>query len=155
MSILKEAMNKSRTNTHGMLGILNSFENRLQKLESTIEPVYNETEMLRRRQESILLIIKIMKMYSILLCYLNFMVLWSCFSLSSDVRSMSRILQYRTKIQSMYIIFSWFNKLSKIQIRRVVLSMYICLHNRSSPVSSDARFINNTIIFVPFGTNIL
>jgi len=37
-----------------MLGILNSFENRLQKLESTIEPVYNETEMLRRRQESIL-----------------------------------------------------------------------------------------------------
>lgn len=47
-------MNKSRTNTHSMLGILNSFENRLQKLESTIEPVYNETEMLRRRQESIL-----------------------------------------------------------------------------------------------------
>lgn len=113
MSILKEAMNKSRTNTHGMLGILNSFENRLQKLESTIEPVYNETEMLRRRQESILLIIKIIKMYSILLCDLNFMVLWSCFSLSSDVRSLSRILQYRTKIQSMYIIFSWFNELSK------------------------------------------
>ena len=47
-------MNKSRTNTHSMLGILNSFENRLQKLDSTIEPVYNETEMLRRRQESIL-----------------------------------------------------------------------------------------------------
>ncbi|XP_052068125.1 exocyst complex component 7-like isoform X1 [Mytilus californianus] len=53
LSILKEAMNKSRTNTHSMLGILNSFENRLQKLESTIEPVYNETEMLRRRQENI------------------------------------------------------------------------------------------------------
>ena len=53
LAILKDAMNKSRTNTHSMLGILNSFENRLQKLESTIEPVYNETEMLRRRQENI------------------------------------------------------------------------------------------------------
>lgn len=54
MTVLKDAMNKSRTNTQSMLGILTSFENRLQKLESTIEPVYNETEMLRRRQESIL-----------------------------------------------------------------------------------------------------
>lgn len=37
-----------------MLTILQSFENRLRKLENTVEPVYNETEMLRRRQESIL-----------------------------------------------------------------------------------------------------
>lgn len=53
LAVLKEAMNKSKTNTQSMLGILSSFENRLQKLESTIEPVYNETEMLRRRQENI------------------------------------------------------------------------------------------------------
>ena len=51
---LHEALNKSNTNTHNMLTILQSFENRLMKLESTVEPVYNETEMLRRRQESIL-----------------------------------------------------------------------------------------------------
>uniref|UniRef100_A0A8W8LPW8 Exocyst complex component 7 n=3 Tax=Magallana gigas TaxID=29159 RepID=A0A8W8LPW8_MAGGI len=36
-----------------MLTILQSFENRLRKLENTVEPVYNETEMLRRRQENI------------------------------------------------------------------------------------------------------
>nr|XP_022317567.1 exocyst complex component 7-like isoform X1 [Crassostrea virginica] len=50
---LHEALNKSNTNTHNMLTILQSFENRLMKLESTVEPVYNETEMLRRRQENI------------------------------------------------------------------------------------------------------
>ncbi|XP_048763303.2 exocyst complex component 7-like [Ostrea edulis] len=50
---LNEALNKSNTNTSNMLTILNSFENRLRKLESTVEPVYNETEMLRRRQENI------------------------------------------------------------------------------------------------------
>lgn len=53
LSMLKDAMNKSNTNTQNMLTILNSFENRLKKLESTVEPVYNETEMLRRRQENI------------------------------------------------------------------------------------------------------
>lgn len=51
---LNEALNKSNTNTTNMLTILQSFENRLRKLENTVEPVYNETEMLRRRQESIL-----------------------------------------------------------------------------------------------------
>ncbi|XP_062575861.1 exocyst complex component 7-like [Saccostrea cucullata] len=50
---LKEALNKSNTNTNNMLTILQSFENRLRKLENTVEPVYNETEMLRRRQEHI------------------------------------------------------------------------------------------------------
>lgn len=47
-------MSKSNNNTQNMLTILESFQNRLKKLESTVEPVYNETEMLRRRQESIL-----------------------------------------------------------------------------------------------------
>ncbi|XP_011445231.2 exocyst complex component 7 isoform X1 [Magallana gigas] len=50
---LNEALNKSNTNTTNMLTILQSFENRLRKLENTVEPVYNETEMLRRRQENI------------------------------------------------------------------------------------------------------
>ncbi|KAK3090620.1 hypothetical protein FSP39_013185 [Pinctada imbricata] len=50
---LKDALNKSHTNTGNMLTILQSFENRLKKLEGTVEPVYNETEMLRRRQENI------------------------------------------------------------------------------------------------------
>jgi len=42
-----------------MLGILNSFESRLQRLENTIVPVYNETENLRRRQESILCLVSV------------------------------------------------------------------------------------------------
>ncbi|OWF36906.1 exocyst complex component 7-like [Mizuhopecten yessoensis] len=54
LQTLNEAMNKSNSNTQNMLTILESFQNRLKKLESTVEPVYNETEMLRRRQESIL-----------------------------------------------------------------------------------------------------
>ncbi|KAL5019321.1 hypothetical protein ScPMuIL_005043 [Solemya velum] len=53
LSLLKESLARSNTNTQNMLGILSSFENRLKKLESTITPVYNETENLRRRQENI------------------------------------------------------------------------------------------------------
>ncbi|XP_060071715.1 exocyst complex component 7-like [Ylistrum balloti] len=53
LQTLNEAMNKSNNNTQNMLTILESFQNRLKKLESTVEPVYNETEMLRRRQENI------------------------------------------------------------------------------------------------------
>ncbi|ESO89271.1 hypothetical protein LOTGIDRAFT_210312 [Lottia gigantea] len=53
MSKLRECLNKSSTNTNNMLSILTSFENRLKHLESTIVPVYNETENLRRRQENI------------------------------------------------------------------------------------------------------
>ena len=37
----------------GMVSILNSFEERLSKLEATILPVYQETDNLRRRQENI------------------------------------------------------------------------------------------------------
>ncbi|XP_014786307.1 exocyst complex component 7 isoform X1 [Octopus bimaculoides] len=53
LSVLKESLNKSNTNTQNMLAILNSFETRLCKLENTILPVYQETENLRRRQENI------------------------------------------------------------------------------------------------------
>ncbi|XP_071107371.1 exocyst complex component 7-like [Haliotis cracherodii] len=53
LSTLRESLKKSSTNTQNMLGILTSFESRLQRLEDTIVPVYNETENLRRRQENI------------------------------------------------------------------------------------------------------
>ncbi|XP_052782114.1 exocyst complex component 7-like isoform X2 [Mya arenaria] len=53
LSLLKDSLKKSNTNTENMLGILTSFETRLRKLEQTIVPVYNETENLRRRQENI------------------------------------------------------------------------------------------------------
>lgn len=53
--ILKERIAKSSQLTKGMDRILNSFEQRLSKLEETILPVYNETENLRRCQHSILL----------------------------------------------------------------------------------------------------
>ncbi|XP_041363280.1 exocyst complex component 7-like isoform X2 [Gigantopelta aegis] len=51
--MLRESLKKSSTNTQNMLGILTSFESRLQRLEDTIVPVYKETENLRRRQENI------------------------------------------------------------------------------------------------------
>ncbi|KAL3877047.1 hypothetical protein ACJMK2_034802 [Sinanodonta woodiana] len=53
LSLLKETLSRSNTNTQNMLGILNSFESRLKKMESTIVPVYNETENLRCRQENL------------------------------------------------------------------------------------------------------
>ncbi|KAK7112146.1 exocyst complex component 7-like [Littorina saxatilis] len=53
LALLKDCLNRSGTNTQSMLGILNSFESRLKHMESTIVPVYNETENLRRRQENI------------------------------------------------------------------------------------------------------
>lgn len=53
LSLLRDALKKSNTNTENMLGILTSFETRLRKLEQTIVPVYEDTENLRRRQENI------------------------------------------------------------------------------------------------------
>lgn len=53
LSALRQCLGKYDTNTTGMINILNSFEERLQNLEKTIVPVYNETENLRRRQENI------------------------------------------------------------------------------------------------------
>ena len=54
LSILNESLQRSETMTHNMLGILNSFESRLGKLEETIIPIYQETGNLQRRHESIL-----------------------------------------------------------------------------------------------------
>ena len=51
---LSELLNRSETMTHNMLGILNSFESRLRKLEETIIPIYKETGNLQKRHESIL-----------------------------------------------------------------------------------------------------
>ncbi|KAK3772011.1 hypothetical protein RRG08_008250 [Elysia crispata] len=53
LAVLRQCLKKYDTNTTGMINILNSFEERLQNLEKTIVPVYNETENLRRRQENI------------------------------------------------------------------------------------------------------
>ena len=50
---LKSKMIESGELTSGMVDILTSFEHRLAKLESTIEPVYDETKNLQRRQENI------------------------------------------------------------------------------------------------------
>ncbi|RUS71635.1 hypothetical protein EGW08_020605 [Elysia chlorotica] len=53
LATLRQTLTKYASNTTGMVSILNSFEERLQNLEKTIVPVYNETENLRRRQENI------------------------------------------------------------------------------------------------------
>ncbi|CAL1548455.1 unnamed protein product [Lymnaea stagnalis] len=53
LSLLRQCLSRYDTNTTSMIGILNSFEERLENLEKTIIPVYNETENLRRRQENI------------------------------------------------------------------------------------------------------
>lgn len=53
LSLLKDSLQRSSQLTRGMTSILNSFENRLAKLEQTILPVYNETENLQLRQEHI------------------------------------------------------------------------------------------------------
>lgn len=54
LGLLRQCLNQYGNNTANMVNILNSFEERLENLEKTIIPVYNETENLRRRQESIL-----------------------------------------------------------------------------------------------------
>ncbi|XP_055876653.1 exocyst complex component 7-like isoform X1 [Biomphalaria glabrata] len=53
LALLRQCLTRYDTNTTSMIGILNSFEERLENLEKTIIPVYNETENLRRRQENI------------------------------------------------------------------------------------------------------
>jgi len=50
---LDAASQASAEITSGMVSILASFERRLEKLEETILPVYQETENLQRRQENI------------------------------------------------------------------------------------------------------
>ena len=50
---LAEKIKQSANLTSTMTNVLNSFEERLTKLEATILPVYQETENLQRRQENI------------------------------------------------------------------------------------------------------
>ncbi|XP_018323971.1 exocyst complex component 7 isoform X2 [Agrilus planipennis] len=53
LSILEEKISKSAQITKGIETILNTFEQRLSKLEDTILPVYNETEYLQKCQYNI------------------------------------------------------------------------------------------------------
>ena len=50
---IERTVEQSKQLTDGMVGILESFEKRLGRLEGTILPVYQETENLQRRQENI------------------------------------------------------------------------------------------------------
>lgn len=54
LAVLQDSIQRSDLMTQNMLTILNSFENRLSKLEETINPIYQETGNLQRRHESIL-----------------------------------------------------------------------------------------------------
>lgn len=54
LSLLQERLAKSAQITKGIGNILNTFEQRLSRLEETILPVYNETESLQKAQYSIL-----------------------------------------------------------------------------------------------------
>lgn len=52
LEALKEAEERSRRLTSGVVGILSSLEDRLATLRRTILPVYNETENLQAQQHS-------------------------------------------------------------------------------------------------------
>lgn len=53
LAVLQDSIQRSDLMTQNMLTILNSFENRLSKLEETINPIYQETGNLQRRHENI------------------------------------------------------------------------------------------------------
>ncbi|XP_019875893.1 exocyst complex component 7 [Aethina tumida] len=53
LQLLQERLNKSASITKGIGNILNSFEQRLSRLEDTILPVYNDTERLQKAQHNI------------------------------------------------------------------------------------------------------
>ncbi|KAK2185572.1 hypothetical protein NP493_228g06031 [Ridgeia piscesae] len=53
VALLKESLGRSENMTQNMLGILNTFESRLSRLEETIIPIYQETGNLQRRHENI------------------------------------------------------------------------------------------------------
>ncbi|XP_030762961.1 exocyst complex component 7 isoform X2 [Sitophilus oryzae] len=53
LSLLQERLSKSSQITKGICNILNTFEQRLSRLEETILPVYNETENLQKAQYNI------------------------------------------------------------------------------------------------------
>ena len=52
LSNLREVLGRSTQVADNVADILNSFEDRLAKLETTILPVYQQTENLQRRQHS-------------------------------------------------------------------------------------------------------
>lgn len=51
--LLKERVERSKVLTASIVDILQSFEQRLAKLEHTILPVYTETGFLQQRQQSV------------------------------------------------------------------------------------------------------
>ncbi|KAG5865613.1 hypothetical protein JTB14_003876 [Gonioctena quinquepunctata] len=53
LKLLQERMSKSAHLTEGIGSILNTFEQRLSRLEDTILPVYNKTESLQKAQQNI------------------------------------------------------------------------------------------------------
>lgn len=58
MSELRRLLEKNNDLTDGMCTILNSFDERLEKLEKTITPVYKQTGNLQKRQENINIVLK-------------------------------------------------------------------------------------------------
>ena len=52
LAALRDLTNRSATVAGGMVTILDSFEHRLAKLETTILPVYQQTGNLQRRHQS-------------------------------------------------------------------------------------------------------
>ncbi|OQR76982.1 exocyst complex component 7-like [Tropilaelaps mercedesae] len=58
MAELRGLLNRSTELTENMCGILNSFDDRLERLEKTITPVYKQTGSLQKRQENITLVLK-------------------------------------------------------------------------------------------------
>lgn len=68
LEALKEAEERSRRLTSGVVGILSSLEDRLATLRRTILPVYNETGNLQAQQHSMYLVLLFFKSQSHLLC---------------------------------------------------------------------------------------
>lgn len=67
LEALKEAEERSRRLTSGVVGILSSLEDRLATLRRTILPVYNETGNLQAQQHSMHLALLFLKSQSRLL----------------------------------------------------------------------------------------
>lgn len=54
LTFIKDSLSRSDHMTQQMLGILDAFGQRLSRLEETIMPIYEKTESLQRKHESIL-----------------------------------------------------------------------------------------------------
>ena len=66
LAAVKDSLNKSENMTQQMLSILDAFGQRLCRLEETIMPIYEKTESLQRKHESILVydLIKFLETYT-------------------------------------------------------------------------------------------